>query len=182
MEYLIPDEWFVFLAEKSIWLIFLALLFSFAVLFTGGAWFVVGQTSIAYKLKVPTIIIGATIVSIGTTSAEAAVSVMAAFNGQPGLALGNGIGSVICDTGMIFGICCCITKLPVDKFTLSHQGWIQFLAGVLFAVLCYVLWMLGIFHISRLFGMFLIAALAGYILLSIKWAKKHKDEIKIADL
>ncbi len=182
MEHLISEQWFIDLAEKNIFFIFLTLLISFVLLFKGADWFVEGAASIAYKLKVPPIIIGATIVSIGTTSAEAAVSVMAAFNGQPGLALGNGIGSVICDTGLIFGICCCVTKLPVDKFTLRRQGWVQFLSGTLFAVFCYVLWLINFTYISRAAGIVLISLLVWYIAKTTKWAKEHKDEVKITDL
>ena len=49
----------------------------------------------------PKVVIGATVVSLGTTTPEAAVSVLAAVRGNPGLALGNAVGSVICDTGLI---------------------------------------------------------------------------------
>ena len=62
---------------------------------------------------------------------------MAAWGGEPGLALGNAVGSIIADTGLIFGLGCLITVLPVDPFVLRRQGWVQFGSAVLLAVLCY---------------------------------------------
>ena len=58
-------------------------------------------------------VIGATIVSIGTTTPEAAVSVLSAIQGKPGLALGNAVGSIICDTGLILGLASLIGPLPL---------------------------------------------------------------------
>ncbi len=175
MDNLIPEQLFQFLAVKSIWLIFATFVISLAALAKGADWLVEGASEIAKKLGIPTIIIGATIVSMGTTTPEAAVSVMAAFRGQPGLALGNGIGSVICDTALIFGLCCCITTLPVDKFILCRHGWIQFGAGVLFAGLCYILGFFEISYIGRTVGIILITALVCYMLISIRWARQHNE-------
>ena len=181
MEHLIPDEFFVNLAAKHISLIFLLTLVSFAMLYKGADWFVEGSVSIAKKLGIPKVIIGATIVSIGTTSAEAAVSVMAAFSGQAGLALGNGIGSVICDTALIFGLCCCITKLPADKFILRRHGWVQVISGIGFAVLCYFLLWTGKPSITRPLGLVLLGGLGLYIVASVKWAKQH-DGYEVDDI
>ena len=73
-------------------------------------------------LAASTGIVGATVVSLGTTSPETAVSVMAAWSGEPGLALGNAIGSVIADSGLIFGLGCLLTVLPADRFVLGVDG------------------------------------------------------------
>ena len=85
---------------------------------------------------VPTVIIGATIVSLGTTLPEAAVSVMAAVGGNPDLALGNAVGSIITDCGLILGLPAVIAPLPLQKSVVNRQGWIQIGAGVLLVVLC----------------------------------------------
>ncbi|HID22274.1 MAG TPA: hypothetical protein EYP14_07720 [Planctomycetaceae bacterium] len=61
----------------------------------GADWLVHGASFLARRLGVPKVVVGATIVSLGTTSPECAVSVMAAWNGRPGLALGNAVGSII---------------------------------------------------------------------------------------
>ena len=65
----------------------------------GADWMIDGVVHLARRTGLPRIVIGATIVSLGTTMPEAVVSVMAAWMGNPGLALGNGVGSIIADTG-----------------------------------------------------------------------------------
>ncbi|MFH1615510.1 MAG: calcium/sodium antiporter [Planctomycetota bacterium] len=176
MEYLIPEWWFEELAGTGMWLVFVALVLSFAILTKGADWFVDGASGLAVCSGIPKIIIGATIVSIGTTSSEAAVSVMAAFRGHSGLALGNGIGSVICNTGFIFGLCCCVTVLPADRFILARQGWVQFGSGAAFAALCYVLAALGVFSIGRVVGAVLLGGLLWYMAMSVRWARQHNRQ------
>ena len=173
METLIPDGFFVFLAGKNILLVFLSLLISFLVLYKGSDWFVDGAAGVAKILKIPPVIIGATIVSLGTTAPEATVSIMAAFKGYSGLAMGNSVGSVICNTALIFGLCCCISRIPADKFIIAHQGKVKFFAGLSFVLLCYILLIFGTSYISRTIGMIILAVLCWYIVMSVKWAKKH---------
>lgn len=141
----------------------------------GADWLVEGAAGLAQKLGMPEIVIGATIVSLGTTAPEMAVSVLAAFGGDPGLALGNGVGSIIADTGLIFGAGCLMTTLPADRFVLSRQGWVQFGSAVLLATICYALWITQ--HddatITRPVGVLLTLLLLGYLVISIKWARQH---------
>lgn len=85
---------------------------------------------------VPTVIIGATIVSLGTTLPEAAVSVTAAIGGNPDLALGNAVGSIITDCGLILGLAAMISPLPLQRRVVNRQGWIQIGAGILLVLLC----------------------------------------------
>ena len=82
----------------------------------------------------PRIVIGATIISLGTTMPEMFVSVLAAWTGNPGLALGNGVGSIICDTGLIFGLMCIISTIPVKRYILNRTGWVQVGAATLLVV------------------------------------------------
>ncbi len=72
---------------------------------------------------VPRVIVGATIVSLATTMPEAVVSVLAALQGRSEIALGNAVGSIICNTGLILGIGCLITPLPLDMRVVNRQGW-----------------------------------------------------------
>lgn len=116
-------------------------------------------------------IIGATIVSLGTTLPEASVSVLAAINGNPDLALGNAIGSIIADTGLIIGIAAIIGYLPVDKVVVKRQGKIQVWAGILLAVVSLPFLSGGDGNISQWMGWLFLALLGGYIYTSIKWAK-----------
>lgn len=141
----------------------------------GADWLVEGAAGIAERLGMPKVIIGATIVSLGTTAPETAVSVLAAFSGNSGLALGNGIGSIIADTGLIFGLGCVLVALPADKFVLSRQGWVQFGSAALLAGLCWVLYYLNGPEavIGRFFGIIFLLLLAWYLWISVRWAKQH---------
>ena len=134
-----------------------------------------GASALAYRSGVPKVIIGATIVSLGTTSPEAAVSVMAAWAGKPGLALGNAVGSVVADTALIFGLCCTLTTVRADRFVLQRQGWIQFGSGVLLAALCYSAWYTSgeSAALGRPVGAVLLILLALYLLVSIRWSREY---------
>lgn len=136
---------------------------------------------LAAALGISKVIIGATVVSLGTTSPEAAVSVNAAFKGDPGLALGNGVGSIICDTALIFGLCCCITRLPKDKFILNRHGWLQFGAGALLTVICLVLWAvsgsISAVSIGRGIGVGFLLLLGLYLFISVRWSRQHPQII-----
>jgi len=150
------------------------LVVSIAVLTKGADWLVEGAAQLAYRLGVSKIIVGATVVSLGTTSPEAAVSVFAAWGGEPGLALGNAVGSVICDTGLIFGLGCIISRLPVDRFILNRHGWLQFGSGCLLVALAVLSqWYFGSAVITREMGIALLALLAGYMFISVRWSKQH---------
>ena len=141
----------------------------------GADWLVEGAAGIAAKLGMPKVIIGATIVSLGTTTPEAAVSVLAAFSGNAGLALGNGVGSIIADTGLIFGLGCIMVALPADKFVLTRQGWVQFGSALILAVLCWVLFALmgTAAEVTWPYGVLFLGMLVGYMIISVKWAKQH---------
>jgi len=170
--FLFPHEW---LSDLSSLLLILIVVVTMAIVIKGADWLVEGAAGIAKVMGMPEVVIGATIVSLGTTSPEAAVSVLAAWNGQAGLALGNGVGSIIADTGLIFGIGCLMTALPADKFVLSRQGWLQFGSAILLAALCYGLYFMDgdAAQIHRWIGMVFIALLVAYMLMSMKWAKAH---------
>ncbi len=169
---LLPHHWFVDL--DTVWLILIAVA-GMAAVIKGADWLVEGAAGIAKKLGMPEVVVGATIVSLGTTSPEMAVSVLAAFGGDAGLALGNGVGSIIADTGLIFGAGCMIAALPADRFVLSRQGWVQFGSAVLLAAICYGLW-IGqgdAATITRPVGVVLTLLLVAYLVISVKWAKAH---------
>jgi cation:H+ antiporter len=175
MEYFFPDKWFEFLAGKNILLIFATLAASFIALFKGSDWFVDGAAGIARKIGIPVIIISVTIVSLGTTSPEVTVSIMAAITGKSGFALGNAIGSVIANTALIFGFCCALSQIPIDKFVIKRQGIVKFFTCIGFAALCYALLIFDKQFIPRPFGFLLLAILAWYVFKSVKWAGQHHE-------
>ncbi|NWG12699.1 MAG: sodium:calcium antiporter [Acidobacteria bacterium] len=172
MDHLIKPEWFLPLHQG--WLLLLTIA-SIGALIKGADWLVEGASGLAYRLGLPKVIVGATIVSLGTTSPECAVSVMAAWSGNAGLALGNAVGSIIADTALIFGLGCVLAQLPADRFVLNRQGWLQFGSAGLLAGICFASWW---FHgdeaqLSRWSGMTLLGLLACYMVLSVRWARAH---------
>ncbi|MEM8736882.1 MAG: sodium:calcium antiporter [Planctomycetota bacterium] len=166
------ENWF---GEQSTVVLVVLAVIAMAVVIKGADWLVEGAAGVAQHLGMPEVVVGATIVSLGTTSPEAAVSVLAAFSGDAGLAIGNGVGSIIADTGLIFGLGCLMTRLPADRFVLSRQGWVQFGSAVLLALICYGLWFFqgSAATIPRVVGILFAGLLVGYLLISIKWAKTH---------
>jgi cation:H+ antiporter len=172
LEHLIPQAWFI---GQPQWLLLIVMAIAAGALGKGADWLVDGASGIAYRMGISKVIVGATVVSLGTTSPEAAVSVMAAWSGEPGLALGNAIGSIIVDSGLIFGLGCLIAVLPADRFVLSRQGWVQFGSGALLALVCYGLWAFGGDDptIGRGIGVLFLALLVVYMLVSVKWSREH---------
>lgn len=118
------------------WLLFIALGFALYVLSRGAGLLVDEAVRLAARLAVPPVVIGATVVSLGTTTPEAAVSVFAALQGRPDLALGNAVGSIICDAGLILGIGAVLRPLPIDRRVVDRQGWMQLAAAFLLVALC----------------------------------------------
>lgn len=133
--------------------------------------------SLSVRWGVPKLIIGATIVSLGTTLPEATVSVLAAIHGNPDLALGNAIGSIIVDTGLIIGLAALIGHLPVDRMIVERQGKVQFLAGVLLAIVSLPILSDGITgNIRQWMGWVFLLILVIYTYISLKWAKNSESD------
>ena len=152
-----------------------------AVLSFGADWMIEGVVGLAIRTGFPTIVIGATIISLGTTMPEAFVSVMAAYMGNPGLALGNGVGSIIADTGLIFGLTCVLATLPVNKFILNRTGWIQIGSAVLLVLLSLLALAVAtegsLPKLQRWMGFFLLGLLLCYLYLTYFWARQSHYEI-----
>ena len=139
----------------------------------GADWMIDGVVDLAERTGMPRIVIGATIVSLGTTMPEAFVSVMAAWMGNPGLALGNGVGSIIADTGLIFGLTCILAVVPVNRFILNRTGWVQVGSATLLVVISVVLLLTasGEPVIGRTIGVIFLCLLAVYLYVTYVWAK-----------
>jgi len=148
------------------------------VLSKGADWMIDGVVDLAQRTGLPRIVIGATIVSLGTTTPEAFVSVMAAWLGNPGLALGNGVGSIIADTGLIFGLTCILAPVPVNRFILNRTGWVQVGSATLLVCIAVVLLLTGSGEpiLGRGFGMLFLFLLAGYMYVTYLWAKDGGEQ------
>lgn len=146
-----------------------------ATLFTlskGADILVTEAVSLSIYWGVPKMIIGATIVSLGTTLPEVSVSVLAALGGNPDMALGNAIGSIIVDTGLILGLAAILGKVPIDPLVVSRQGKIQIGAVLLLALACLPFLSPGEDGaITQYMGIFFIVLLVVYIFISIKWSR-----------
>ena len=149
-----------------------------AIVIRGADWLVEGAAGLAYRMGMSKMVIGATILSIGTTSPEAAVSVLAAWSGNAGLALGNGVGSIIVDTGLIFAIGCLCVRLPADGFVLKRQGMIKIGVAVALAGISYLMFFRAgeAAHLGRWVGVLLVSGLIIYLAASIHWTRKHTRE------
>jgi cation:H+ antiporter len=172
MNALIKPEWFVGLHWAVLLVITAAAMWA---LMRGADLLVEGAAGMARRLGMPKVIVGATIVSLGTTSPEAAVSVMAAWQGNAGLALGNAVGSIIADTALIFGMGALMVRLPADRFVLTRQGWVQSGAATLLAGFCYFEYAAhgDAATIPRWIGYCFLLLLAGYMVISVRWARRH---------
>jgi len=161
-------------AGMPMWGLLLLLVACIVVLSKGADLMVDGAVALARRTGLPRIVIGATIISLGTTTPEMFVSVMAAWTGNPGLALGNGVGSIICDTGLIFGLMCIISRVPVRRYILNRTGWVQVGAATLLVLVALVaLWMNpGAPVLGRGVGALFLVLLVGYLYLSYRWARQ----------
>jgi cation:H+ antiporter len=174
---ILSEQWIASLAEWPIWLMSVCAIVG---LVFGSDKAVSAAVRLARLLGMPAVIVGATIVSLGTTAPETCVSVMAAYSGNPGLALGNGIGSIICNMALIFGLCCCVCTLPKDRFILRRHGWLQFGAGMLLTGTIYVLAIQagGVEGIvlPRWLGWSFCFLLLIYLGLSVHWSRQHPSQ------
>lgn len=140
-------------------------------LIKGGDWFVDGAAGIARRFKLPDIIVGATVVSIGTTLPEVMVSATGALNGQGAMAYGNAIGSIICNTALISAISATFNPGPINAKTMKVPTIFFFTSA---AVYCAVTYMLGEF--PRWIGIVLLAIFVTYMLITVRQGLKNPEE------
>lgn len=144
----------------------------------GADWLIEEAVAISLRSGVPRMIVGATVVSLGTTAPEAAVSVLAALQGNPGLAMGNAVGSIICDTGLILGLACLISPLKFDPAIVNRQGWVQFACGCLLVAACFPWWapntaLTAGGVLPQIAGFTFLGLLAAYMYWSVRIAKSQ---------
>lgn len=132
-------------------------------LIKGGDWFVDGATGIAQRFHVPDLIIGATVVSIGTTLPEVMVSATSALTGHGEIAYGNAIGSIICNTALIAAITLAVRPGPVDTKSLKTPVLFFFISA---AVYCLNAYLTGYF--SRVLGVVMLALFVLYLFVTIR--------------
>ena len=140
------------------------LLFAMGVvlLIKGGDWFVDSAVSIAKRFRVPEIIIGATVVSIGTTLPEVMVSATAALNHNGAIAYGNAIGSIICNTALIAALTIAIRPAPVNKKAIVTPVLFFFVSAAIYVAAAY-----GFGRFDRWLGIVMLLVFAVYMSMTI---------------
>ena len=135
-------------------------------LIKGGDWFVDGASAMARKFHLPERLIGATVVSIGTTLPEVMVSTMSALSGHGEIAYGNAIGSVICNTALIAAITIAVKPGPADPKTLRIPVAFFYIAAAIYCVAAYAM---GRF--TRTMGLIMLAVFAAYMVVNVRSMK-----------
>lgn len=135
-------------------------------LIKGGDWFVDGAVNVAHRFGVPELLVGATVVSIGTTLPEVMVSTTSALQGHGEIAYGNAIGSVICNAALIAAITIAVRPGRVDPKTLKTPVIFFFSAAAVYAAIAYTT---GYF--SRWVGILLLGIFAAYMAVTVRQIK-----------
>lgn len=143
----------------------------FLMLVKGADWFVDGAAGIAEKFGIPQLVVGLTIVAMGTSAPEAAVSITAALKGNAAITIGNVVGSNIMNILVILGISAVIVTIPVAKSTVQVET--PYMIGI--TVLLLVLGMTGN-EIVRWEGVVLWIAFIVYLIYLFRMAMKNKEE------
>ncbi len=142
-------------------------------LIKGGDWFVDSAVGIAKRFRVPEIIIGATVVSIGTTLPEVMVSVTAAVNQNGAIAYGNAIGSIICNTALIAALTIAIRPAPVERKTIVTPVLFFFVSAAIYVVAAYIFR-----RFDRWLGIVMLLVFAFYMAMTVY--KGFKNPVKDA--
>lgn len=159
--------------EMAIQLLFLVL--GFVMLVKGADLFVDGASGVATKFGIPQIVIGLTIVAMGTSAPEAAVSITAAFAGNADITIGNIVGSNILNILIILGISALVYPLAIQKSTLIIDIPVVLLATV-------ILFLLGFdSKISRIDGIIMLVVFATYLFYLFTVAKKEASQKKLSE-
>lgn len=147
----------------------LALALGFVLLIKGADFFVEGSSSVAKRLKVPSMIIGLTIVAMGTSLPECAVSVAASISGNNGLAVSNVVGSNIFNLMVVCGACALVVPLKVQMDTLKKEYPFSMICAVILLLLGY----LGM-RVDRKDGVLLLLIFTAYLLWMVRSAMRAR--------
>ncbi len=154
----------------------LLLVVGFVLLMKGADWFVEGASKLADKLGIPQLVIGLTIVAMGTSLPEAAVSITSALKGSAELTIGNVVGSNILNILIILGVTGVICAIPVQKSTVRYE--IPFMIGI-----TVVLAVLGLADhvVSRPEGVILWGFMIVYLLYLLRMAKNGQSPEEVPE-
>jgi len=153
----------------------LFLLAGLVLIVKGGEFFVAAALRIAEFLRMPRVVVGSTLVSLATTCPEMAVSVMSGLRGESGLAVGNAVGSVMCNIGLVLGATVALKSVDIHWRSLALPLGVMFAAGVALLLMTFNL------ELSRGQGVFLLALGSGYFAWDFIRAWRDRKPVEIAE-
>ncbi|NCB99658.1 MAG: calcium/sodium antiporter [Clostridia bacterium] len=148
-------------------MMYLLLIIGFFLLIKGADYFVEGSSAIAKLLKVPSVVIGLTIVAMGTSAPEAAVSITAGLAGSNDLALSNVIGSNLFNLVLIVGVCALIRPFVVDKGIMKRDFPLAVLSSII------LLFFIRDNYLSRIEGLILLCIMIAYLIVTVTSAIRN---------
>lgn len=155
----------------------LLLTVGFVFLVKGADWFVEGAAGIAKKLGIPQLVIGLTIVAMGTSMPEAAVSITSALSGSAGISIGNVVGSNILNILIILGITAVLTNVRIQKTTFRYE--IPFMIGITIILMAFGITGNQITFLEGILFWLLFFIFLGYLfVISKKGSVQDEEEIK----
>ena len=159
---------------------YVLLIVGFALLMVGANYFVKGASNISALLRVPPILVGLTIVSFGTSSPEATVSIIAALNGNDDVSLGNVVGSNMFNTLFVLGVTAFIAPLVVNSQTIRKEIPFSFLASITLIVLMADTFLQGFTQnaLTRSDGIVLLLIFAVFLYYIFELARKSRNELE----
>lgn len=161
------------LPERIPILVYVYLIVGFVLLIKGADYFVDGASAIAKLLRVPSVVIGLTIVALGTSAPEAAVSITAGLAGSNEIAISNVIGSNLFNLLMVIGICAAICAFATDMEILQRDMPVNIAATIVL-----LLFLLD-GRISRIEGVFLLVVLVIYLVVVVRSALKNRKKQEV---
>ncbi len=162
--------------EKKLLVPILLFTLGFVMLIKGGDWFVDGSVGIAHRFNLPELLIGATVVSVGTTLPEVMVSCQAALQGNSGISYGNAIGSIICNVSLIAAITIAVKPGPVNTKSLRIPAGFFTIAAALYLAIA-----LTTGRFERWQGFAFLAVFLTYMTVSTLHMKNHPEEAAPAE-
>ncbi|MFZ6052868.1 calcium/sodium antiporter [Halocola ammonii] len=154
---------------------YLLLILGLATLIAGGELLVRGAVGIALKAKVPSVIVGLTIVSFGTSAPELIISLQAVLSNNPDISIGNVIGSNIANLGLVLGLTVIILPMPFEK-SILRKDWPYMMGSTV------LLWVFLLDNqLSFIEGLLLIIGLAIYILFMIRRARSGRIPLSVVE-
>ncbi len=154
----------------------IVLVVGFVLLVKGADFFVEGASSVAKMLKVPSLIIGMTIVAMGTSLPETSVSIAASINNQNTLAVSNVVGSNIFNLMVVLGVCAVMCELQVSKDVLKRDYPFSVICAILLLVAGYIGMTLG-----RVDGIIFLVIFVGFLFVLIKSAMDARKRGEISE-